>query len=71
MNTKNPKEARSPLPWWLGGREECGFCLQVYVLEMETRCIDCDRAFCPMCFGEGRTSLLLLCPSCRESEAPR
>jgi len=71
MNTTHPKAARPRLPWWLGGREECGFCLQLYVREMETRCTHCDRAFCPMCSGEGGTPLLMLCPPCWEGEGPR
>jgi hypothetical protein len=36
-------------PWWLGGEERCPVCLQVYVLEMEVRCVNCDGPHCPLC----------------------
>lgn len=49
-------------PWWLGGEEVCTVCLQVYVLEVEVRCVDCDEPRCPFCEcarcgskGEGET----------------
>lgn len=60
----NRSHSRPLSRWWLGGRETCDFCLQLYVLEMETRCAQCDRSVCPMCVTEVQASHLLLCPEC-------
>lgn len=62
----NRSRPRPPSPWWLGGRETCGFCLQFYVLEMEARCVHCDRPVCPMCVSEAEESRLLVCSECGE-----
>lgn len=38
------------LPWWLtGGEERCRICLQRYAVQVEVRCVDCDRGTCPFC----------------------
>jgi hypothetical protein len=55
-------------PWWLGGHETCGFCLQHYALEMEARCAHCDRPLCALCGVATETGGLLLCPECVDTE---
>ncbi len=50
--------------WVDGERDLCGFCLQVYVVELEVRCVGCDRAVCPMCVVRLEVSAEMLCPEC-------
>jgi hypothetical protein len=62
-------EAAPYQPWWIGeGSEPCPFCLQGYVLELETRCVACDRPGCLHCMTRVRRADLVgvLCPECRE-----
>ncbi len=51
-----------PPPRWVG-REQCGFCLQLYVYELELRCWECDRPLCPCCLGS-RSPGEVTCPNC-------
>lgn len=59
----------APVPWWLAdGDEECPHCGQLYYIELEFRCPDCDRAVCPHCkkkHAQGH----YLCPECVEGRA--
>ncbi|CAN5729954.1 hypothetical protein BH23GEM11_BH23GEM11_00460 [soil metagenome] len=55
-------------PWWLGGEEQCEVCLQVYVLEMEVRCVDCDGPHCPHCSVAWRERGLRGCAGCGSEE---
>lgn len=60
------KSGTKTMPWWLGGgEEECPHCGQLYVLEVEFRCPDCDGPSCPHCrkrHAEDRD----VCPECVE-----
>jgi hypothetical protein len=56
-----------PMPRWVG-REQCGFCLQLYVYELELRCWECDRPLCPCCVG-ARSPGDVTCPECRAEGA--
>lgn len=60
------KSLTKPMPWWLSaGDEECPHCGQLYVLEVEFRCPDCDGPSCPHCkkrHAEERD----VCPECVE-----
>ena len=55
--------------WWLGaGDEQCAHCGELYVLEVEFRCPDCDGPTCPHCklmHAEGH----FVCPDCAETKA--
>jgi hypothetical protein len=52
--------------WWIeGGAETCGFCLERYSYEGEYRCVECDRAVCPMCVLEIRGRHAVYCPECQ------
>jgi len=62
-----PAKATGSSPWWLGGDEECAHCGQVYVLEVEFRCPECDGPSCPHCrmtHAEGH----FVCPECVENK---
>lgn len=56
-------------PWWLSGEETCEFCAQQYTLEVEFRCVDCDRPICPMCVVVVRESHRVVCPECHPDAA--
>jgi hypothetical protein len=64
-------------PWWIGeGSEPCPFCLQGYVLELETRCVACDRPGCMHCMVRVRSAgtVDVRCPECGDGHrapAPR
>lgn len=54
--------------WWLeGGSERCEHCLQLYVYEMEYRCVACDGALCPVCALVVRETTAVLCPGCEDT----
>lgn len=43
---------RDPAPQlahWPEGNEICPTCLQLYAIETEVRCIDCDQPYCSFC----------------------
>lgn len=64
--------AASRGPWWIGeGSEPCTFCLQGYVLELEMRCVACDRPGCLHCMVRVRRAeaVEVFCPECLE-ESP-
>ncbi len=68
-DTDSAHSTTAPEPWWIGeGTESCGFCLQGYVLETETRCVACDGPGCMHCMVrvKGAGCLQLFCPRCRE-----
>ena len=50
--------------WWLSGEQTCGFCAQFYCVEVEYRCVDCDRPVCPICAITVRESRQVFCPEC-------
>lgn len=58
------RSAATQRPWWLGGGATCGFCLQSYVLELEIRCVDCDRPMCPWCAATITERIELVCDEC-------
>ena len=63
------REDQHDIPWWLLGDEQCGFCLQQYVLEAEYRCEHCDDAVCLNCVVEITETSSILCPTCAEARA--
>lgn len=59
---------RKPLPYWLsGGTETCEFCEQLHVLQVEFRCVGCDRASCEHCIVIVETGEVL-CHECVAEE---
>lgn len=55
-------------PTWLhDGQERCVFCDQVYLLEMELRCVECDESICPLCVIEITGRREVWCPACRSA----
>lgn len=55
---------------WFEGDETCPTCLQLYALEAQVRCVDCDQPFCPFCIVEVRAQPLLhRCGDCSESDS--
>ena len=59
-------------PWWIGeGSEPCPFCLQGYVLELEMRCVACDRPGCMHCMVRVRSAEVVdvRCPECDDDHA--
>jgi len=63
------RERRSkvdPFPYWLsGGTEWCFVCGAAYVLELERRCVACDRGSCPHCVFLVRTTREVYCLPCQ------
>ena len=59
MKTGSPQIA-----WWSAGDQFCQFCQELYLLEAEVRCVECDRGVCPMCAVFVRVEALRLCPHC-------
>lgn len=61
------------VPWWLvagNGDEECPHCGQLYILEHEFRCPDCDGPGCTHCkktHAEGHQT----CPECASADESR
>ena len=59
------KAASLNVPWWLSdGDEECPHCGQLYIVEVEFRCPECDGSLCPHCkvvHVEGHH----VCPDCK------
>ncbi|MDX1661065.1 MAG: hypothetical protein R3326_04675 [Gemmatimonadota bacterium] len=51
-------------PWVERADEPCPFCLQSYALELEVRCVACDRPSCPICAVRVRRSREAFCPAC-------
>ena len=58
--------SRTPsAPWWLeGGSEVCPFCLGAYWIEVEVRCVACDRPGCMHCVVAVRERGDVCCPAC-------
>lgn len=52
-------------PWIERSDEPCPSCLHRYALEMEVRCVACDRPLCPVCVVRVRESREWFCPECR------
>ncbi len=65
---RGPTQAIPAPSAWLGeGPERCEHCLQGYALEVEVRCVACDRPGCPHCVVRVRRQpTWILCPACAE-----
>jgi hypothetical protein len=46
------------------GDSTCGFCLQLYVVELERHCGGCDEPICPLCVVAAAEQGRVLCPGC-------
>lgn len=58
------------LPYWLeGGTETCELCTVVHVLEMQMRCVACDRGCCERCVVIVRATREVFCSECHEAGA--
>lgn len=62
---------RKTPPYWLSGTETCSLCTFNYVLEMELRCVACDRGFCEHCVIVVRETREIFCPECHPDETRR
>lgn len=62
------KRRESPPYWLVGGSERCLFCWQLYVVEMELRCVACDRGACPHCGVVVWESPEVFCIECHSTE---
>jgi hypothetical protein len=52
-------------PWWLeGGTEACSGCTHLYFVEMEFRCVACDRGICCHCVWVADAARTVLCAAC-------
>lgn len=59
--------SRTP-PYWLeGGTERCFACEGFYVLQMEFRCVGCDRGLCEQCIVLVWPLREVYCKECHES----
>ncbi|MEX2571328.1 MAG: hypothetical protein WD737_08470 [Gemmatimonadota bacterium] len=57
-------------PYWLStGTETCLICTHAYVLQMEYRCVACDRGLCEQCAVIVRPALAVFCVECHTVEA--
>lgn len=69
MPSKTSSKIPAAMSWWLNaGDEECSHCGQLYIYEVEFRCIECDGPGCPHCrvvHAEGH----LICPACAPVKA--
>jgi len=53
-------------PYWLaGGSERCDLCTHAHVLEMQVRCVGCDRGVCDHCVVRVRETEEVFCFDCR------
>jgi hypothetical protein len=50
------------------GDEQCEFCLQRYMVELEVRCVSCDRAICPFCVVRRQILTEHVCPHCTDED---
>lgn len=58
------------LPYWLeGGTETCDLCTVVHVLEMQMRCVACDRGCCEQCVVIVRATREVFCSECHAAGA--
>jgi len=53
----------SALDRW-SGDGQCVFCLQLYVVQLEAYCADCDRPVCPLCTTHRGGAAGRVCPEC-------
>ena len=67
MGQQEPIQQPLRSPWWLAGEETCEFCVQQYSVEVEYRCVDCDRPVCPMCVITVRERHRVWCPECYQA----
>ncbi len=57
--------------WWLeGGELRCPVCLQRYALQVEVRCVECDRGTCPFCAVTVTETREIVCLDCAPAPAP-
>lgn len=57
-------------PWIERAHEPCPSCLQRYTLELEVRCVACDRAVCPVCAVRVRETRETFCAQCPPDSGP-
>ena len=50
--------------WVRVDRGSCGFCGNRHALDIEYRCVGCDREVCAMCFVTVRETREGYCPEC-------
>lgn len=50
--------------WIERADEPCPFCAQRYALELEVRCVACDRPICPVCAVRAREIRQAFCVEC-------
>jgi hypothetical protein len=63
MPKAETKAAVGMVRWWLSdGDEVCLHCGQLYVYEVELRCPECDRPYCPQC--KRTREHQSVCPDC-------
>lgn len=49
--------------------DRCGFCGQRHSLELEYRCVGCDREVCALCLVVVRHGAEPWCPECEPEES--
>lgn len=47
--------------------DRCGFCGHVHALDIEYRCVGCDREICALCLVTVETRHTGFCPECASS----
>lgn len=58
---------QAAVSWWQEeGEEECPHCGQLYIYEVEFRCIECDGPGCPHCQVLSKAGRLV-CVACASS----
>jgi hypothetical protein len=61
--------ARKLRPYWVsGGTETCHVCEHTHVVEMQLRCVGCDRGVCAQCAVVVRETREVFCTQCLEGE---
>ncbi|HET7273604.1 MAG TPA: hypothetical protein VFI91_00370 [Longimicrobiaceae bacterium] len=59
------------IPYWLDdGTEMCESCTHLHILQMEYRCVACDRPLCVHCFVIVRETHEVFCEKCHPEKEP-